>query len=429
MTPSDAREGRRSGVRWGTRSVLLLSVVLAGGVGTSALLAGRTEVPVRVITPKLEDMVISVSATGTGTVESETEVNIRAEVPGRILRLLVDEGDRVAAGQVVAALDPQEADAQIALARADLAAARARLEEVQAGVVMLRERIRTRIEETRATRERTARDLERLKALHAEGAISRQQLDGAQADFEVAAASYEAALADRDQLAVKDQQVAAARAAVAQREAQLRLAEVQRSRMTVHSPLAGLVTRRLASEGEVVGLGGGSTLTLGGPLFTLVDLDRLYVRATVDEFDARQIRLGQEARVSLEALAGRTLRGRVYKISPAVSGERQAARTFSVRVALEEGKEFVKPGMSADVEVIVARRKNALFVPTQAILDREGKKRIYVVSEGRARATTVRVGESNWTATEILEGLREGDRVVINPDTAGLSDGAKVRME
>jgi HlyD family secretion protein len=413
----------------GARGLLLLAVVLAGGLGAVALFGRRGEVAVRVVTLKREDMVISVSATATGSLESEAEVNIRAEVPGRILRLLVDEGDRVARGQVVAELDPHEADSQVALARAELATARARLEEEQAGVAMLRERIRTKIEETRATMERTAKDLERLKALHAEGAIARQQLDLAQAESEVAAASYAAALADRDQVNVKEHQVAGAQAAVGQREAQLRLAEVQRSRMTIRSPIAGLVTRRLANEGEVIGLGGGSMVTLGGPLFTLVDLDRLYVRATVDEFDARQIRLGQEVRVTLEALPGRTLRGRLYKISPAVSGERQEARTFNVRVALEEGKAFVKPGMSADVEVIVARRQGALFVPSQAILEREGKKRVYVVADGRARAATVKVGESNWSSTEILEGLREGERVVINPDAPGLSEGARVRVE
>lgn len=413
----------------GTLGLLLAGVVLMGGAGTVTLLARRAEVPVRAVTLKRGEMVISVSATATGSVESEGEVDIRAEVPGRILRLRVDEGDRVERGQVVAELDPREADSQVALARAELLTARARLAEEQAGVAMLRERIRTKIEESRATMERTGRDLERLKALQAEGAIARQQLDLAQAEFEVAAAAFAAALADQDQVKVKEHQVAAARALVDQREAQLGLAEVQRSRMTIRSPIAGLVTRRLANEGEVVGLGGGSMVTLGGPLFTLVDLNRLYVRATVDEFDARQVRLGQEVRVTLEALPGRTLRGRLYKISPAVSGERQEARTFSVRVALEEGKGFVKPGMSADVEVIVARRRDALFVPSQAILEREGKRRVFVVADGRVRATTVKVGESNWSSTEILEGLREGDRVVINPDTPGLSDGTRVRVE
>jgi HlyD family secretion protein len=416
-------------MRRGTQAVLLLGVIIAGGAGMTALLSRRGEVPVRVATLKREDMLISVSATATGTLESETEVNLRAEVPGRILRLLVDEGDRVHRGQLLAELDPQEADAQVALARAELTTARARLAEEEAGVAMLREQIRTRIEETRATRERTERDLQRLKALHAEGAISRQQLDQAQADFEVAAATHAAALANRDQVAVKEQQVTAARAAVAQREAQLHLAQVQQSRMSIRSPIAGLVTKRMANEGEVIGLGGGSTVTLGGPLLTLVDLEHLYVRATVDEFDARQIRLGQEVRVTLEALPGRTLRGRLYKISPVVSGERQEARTFNIRVALEEGKDFVKPGMSADVEVIVARRKDALFVPTQAILEREGKKKVYAASDGQARLVAVKVGESNWSSTEILEGLREGDRVILNPDTPGLSDGARVRIE
>jgi HlyD family secretion protein len=374
-------------------------------------------------------MVISVSATATGTLESEAEVNVRAEVSGRIRRLLVDEGDRVRRGQVVAELDSQEADSQVALARADLATARARLDEEQAGVAMLRERIRTKIEESRTTLERTAKDLERWKALHADGAIARQQLDLAQAEHDVAAAAHAAALADRDQIKVKEYQVAATQAAVTQREAHLRLAEVQQSRMSVRSPITGLVTRRMANEGEVVGLGGGSTVTLGGPLFTMVDVDRMYVRATIDEFDARQIRLGQDVRVKLEALPGRTLRGRLYRVSPAVSGERQEARTFSIRVALEEGKEFVRPGMSADVEVIVATRSKALSVPTQAILEREGKKRVYAVVEGKARVTNVKLGESNWSSTEILEGLREGDRIIVNPDTPGLSDGVRVRVE
>jgi HlyD family secretion protein len=411
---------------WG---LILVGVVVVGGAGTTVFLTHRGQIPVRTVTLSREDMVISVSATATGALESEVEVNLRAEVPGRILRLLVEEGDRVERGQVLAEFDPREADAQITLAQAELAASRARLQQEESGVAMLRERIRTRIEESRATRERTARDLERLKALHADGAIARQQLDLAQAEFEVAAAAHAAAVAERDQLVVKEHEMAAARASVAQREAQLRLAEVQRSRLSIRSPITGLVRRKLASEGEVVGLGGGSAVTLGGPLFTLVDLDRLYVRATVDEFDARQIRVGQEARVTLEALPGRPLRGRLYKISPAVSGERQEARTFTIRVALEEGKDFVKPGMSADVEIIVARRNNALSVPTQAVLDREGKKWVYVTSGGRVRAASVKVGESNWNSTEILEGLREGDRVVVNPDTPGLSDGSRVRIQ
>ncbi len=411
------------------RVLLALVLVAAAGAGAVILLKGRAEIPVRAVTLKREDMVISVSATATGTVESEADVNLRAEVAGRILRLLVDEGDRVGQGQVLAQLDPQEVDAQLALARAELATARARLEEEQAGVAVLGERVRTKIDETRATRDRTAKDLERMRALHAEGAVARQQVDVAQAESEVASASYAAALAERDQLTVKEHQVAGARAAVAQREAQIRLLEVQRSRMTLRSPIAGLVTRRLANEGEVVGLGGGSTVTLGGPLFTLVDLSRLDIRATVDEYDARLVRLGQEARVSLDAQPGKTFQGRVYKISPSVSGERQEARTFNIRVALDEGRDLLKPGMSADVEVIVARRTGALAIPSQALVDREGKKRVFRILEGQARLTPVKVGESNWYATEILEGLQEGDWVITNPDTPGLSEGVRVRVQ
>jgi len=250
----------KRGVRW----LVALVVIAAAGAGGALLLSRRDETAVRAVALTRENMVISVSATATGTLESEAEVNLRAEVSGRIRRLLVDEGDRVRRGQVVAELDPQEADSQVALVRAELATARARLEEEQAGVAMLRERVRTKIEESRATLERTARDLERLKALHAEGAIARQQLDLAQAEYDVAVAANAAALADRDQVKVKEYQVAAAQAAVIQREAQLRLAEVQRSRMSIRSPITGLVIRRMANEGEVVGLGGGLDGDVGG---------------------------------------------------------------------------------------------------------------------------------------------------------------------
>jgi len=143
-------------MRKGTRALLVLGLLAVAGAGVAVLLMGRGETLVRAVTLKREDMVISVSATATGSVESEAEVNLRAEVAGRILKLLVDEGDRVAEGQVVAELDPREIDAQLGLAQAELATTRARLAEEQAGIGVLGERIRTRIDETRATRDRTA---------------------------------------------------------------------------------------------------------------------------------------------------------------------------------------------------------------------------------------------------------------------------------
>jgi len=386
----------------------------------------RPAVAVRVEPVRRGDLEVAVSATATGRVESETEVNVRAEVAGRIARILADEGDRVERGQPIAHLDQAEAEAQVRLARANLEAARARLDQERAGVQMLTAQVRTRIEQTRANLQKARNDLGRMRALFAEGAVPQERVDEAQTAHDVADAAHRAALAERDQLAVKEQEVAVAEAAVVQMGAALRVAEVQLARTVIRSPISGLITRRLVTVGETVGLGGGSTITLGGPMFTIVDTANLYVRATVDEADLGQIRLGQEARVVVDAYPGRTFPGRLYRISPAVSGERQEARTVSVRVAVEAAAALLKPGMSADVEILVGTRRDTLMVPAQAVLGRGQEKQVYILEEGRARLRRVRVGEMTWAAAEILEGVREGELVVTTPDAPGLTDGVRV---
>lgn len=413
------------------RRVRAIAVVLVALAAAAA--AGRWLWPARQISVRAEpvrrgDLSITVSATATATVESETEVQVRAEIPGRIARLLVKEGDRVQANQPIALLDQQEARAQVTLARANLEAARARLRQAEAGVAMLAEQIRTRIAETRANLEKASRDLERLQALFAEGAIPRQQLDASEAAFAVARAAHDAALADRDQEQVKAQEVSSARAAVAQMEAALGLAGVQLGRTVITSPLAGLVTKRLAAEGEAVGLGGGSAVVLGGPLFVIVDPTRLYVRATIDELDAGRLRIDQEAHVTFDALPGRAFRGRVYHIAPAASGDRQEARTFAIRVAVPEAAALLRPGLSADVEVLVGRRAGVLLVPSQAVLGARGQQTLFVVESGRARRRPIQVGAAGWNAVEVVVGVREGERVIVTPDAPGLADGARVRL-
>lgn len=404
-----------------------LGLILAAGGGTAFVLWGDRGIPVRTLEVRRGEMLVTLSSTATGAIQSEAEVNVRAEVAGRVARVLVDEGSRVRRGQPLLLLDREEAEANLALARANLAAARSRLSQAEAGVAMLDAQIRTKIAEASATRERARKDLERLRALFGEGAIARQQLDLAQAEYEVAEAALEAARANRDQMAVKEQEVAAARATLQQMEAQVKLAEVQLARTVIRSPIDGLVTRKFVSAGETLGLGGGTTITLGGPLFTLVDTGRLYASGTVDEVDAARLRVGQEARVTVDAYPGRTFRGRVYKIASSVSGERQEARTVAIRVAVDEARDLLMPGMSADVEVIVAKLSEALAIPTQAILEREGEKQVYVVEGNRARLRRVKVRESNWNQTEVVDGLREGDVVILNPDVPGLREDARVR--
>ncbi|MFN3476090.1 MAG: efflux RND transporter periplasmic adaptor subunit [Candidatus Methylomirabilales bacterium] len=389
-------------------------------------------IAVRAVRIQRGEMLVTIPSTATGIVESEKEVRVKAEVAGKVDRLLVDEGDQVRAGQTLALLDQKEARARVNLARANLQAAQARLAQAEAGEKMLETHVRTRIAETAATLEKATKNLERMRSLSIEGAIAQAELDLAKAEHEVAKAAYEAALANRDQLEVKRREVEAARANVKEMKASLKLEEVRFSQTVITSPINGLVVKKHASEGETVGLGGGPFFTLGEPLFTLVDPQKLWIRATIDEVDAAKVKVGLPARVTMDAFSGKTFLGKVVKVSPAVRGEGQEARTITIYVALEEKgvkppAPLFKPGMSADVEVIVSTLPQALLLPTQAILKREGGNFVYVIREGRARLRPFTMGESNWNTTEIRGGIQEGELVILTPDAPGLKEGARVK--
>lgn len=412
------------------KKILLITLPTFGLLlilASAFFIKGGRDIDVRAVRIQRGEMPIMIPATAAGIVESEEEVKVKAEVAGRVARILAEEGDRVRTGQPLAILDQRESQARVSLARANLRVAQAHLAQAEAGVQMLEVQVRTRIAETAATLEKVSKSLERARSLSADGTIAQERLDLAKAEHEVAKAAHEAALANRDQLQVKSREVEAARATVEQMEASLKLEDVRLSQTVITSPIDGLVIRKHASEGETVGLGGGPFSTLGDPLFTLVDPQRLWIRATIDEVDASRVKVGLPAQATLEAFAGRTFLGKVVKVSPAIQGEGQEARTVTVRVALQDAHGLLRPGMSADVEIIASTVPMALLLPTQAILKREGKNFVYVIQEGKARLQPVAVGESNWSATEIRGGIQEGELAILAPDAPGLKDGARVK--
>ena len=413
------------------KATYILILFVSGFVvilASAAFLRDGGAITVKAAQIQRREMLMTIPATSTGIVESGTEVRVKALVAGRVVRILVDEGDHVRAGQTLAILDQKEAEAQLNLARANLQAAQARLAQVEAGVQMLAAQIQTRISETSATLEKAAKSFERARSLSVDGAISQEQLDLAKAEHEVANAVYEAALANRDQLHVKRREVEAVRAAVEQMEAALKLEEVRLSHTVVISPIDGMVTKKHVSAGETVGLGTGPFFTLGEPLLTLADLRQLWIKSTIDEVDSSKVGLGLSAQVTLDAFPGKTFLGKLVKISPAVSREGQESRTVTIRVVLEDTRGLLKLGMSADVQIIVGSLPSVLSLPTEAIVKKEGRSFVYVIHEGKARLQPVTLGESNWNLTEIKGGVQGGELIILAPVTPGLKDGARVRV-
>jgi RND family efflux transporter MFP subunit len=211
----------------------------------------------------------------------------------------------------------------------------------------------------------------------------------------------------------------ASKAAVKQMEALRDLASLRLAHSDIRSPWDGIVSERLVEVGEFIGV--------GMPILKLVDPKRLYVKVTVDEYDARRIRKGQRTWITIDAFPEETIRGKVCRISPVVSGGKEA-RTLTVEVSLDRHPPL-KVGMSADVEIVVSELKDVLFIPSLAVVEKEAQHFAVAVEGMRVRMRPIQIGDTNRDYVQVKSGLTAGTQVVLNPDLRKLKEGQRVRIE
>jgi len=235
---------------------------------------------------------------------------------------------------------------------------------------------------------------------------------------DVAKARYDTAKAALDRNVVKQKDIDAAHASVKRAQAEVDRIKVQLDYCTILSPLTGVISRLPVELGETVGV--------GTVIAELVDPKDIYVHSTIDEVDVGRLRLGMPVKIRIDAFPDRLLDGRVSRISPIVSGSKQETRTFDVRVAFDKDEPSLKPGMSADIEVMSKNIKDVLHIPAQSVIEKDEKKYVYKLVSGHAKLVPVEVGYFSWSDAEITGGLKEGDVVITTPDASGLSDGARV---
>lgn len=232
--------------------------------------------------------------------------------------------------------------------------------------------------------------------------IAQQDLDAARKSYEIAKAQFQAAAADM---------------------------EVKQNYSVIRAPFDGVVAKKYTEVGEL--------LLPGKEIVMIVNPDRIYVLATIDEVDLGRLHPGLPVTITVDAFQGEKFSGHVGRISPIVSGGKLETRTADVWVYFNEKEPKIKPGMSADVEILVKTLADVLSVPSQAVIDREGKKQVYC-AEGTAlkpgdktvaRLKPVQIGETNWSFTQITGGLSTGQYVITTPEAEGLKDGVKVKVE
>jgi HlyD family secretion protein len=366
------------------RALWLLPLVIA--LLTVRAWCGRTVAPtVQTVAARRAPLRVSVSTNG--KVEPVDDIEVRARLDGRVVSI-PDPGKVVAAGEEMVRFDEGPVDGQVAAAESDRLAA---LESLRVARATAAER---------QARLATDRELQR------QGALTREVL--AQSERAASEAAAQVTYLERD--------VPLRVAALDKRIAEL---HAQQQATVVRAPFAGTIYRTQAKKGEVV--------RLGDPLLWLADLEHLRVRANVDQVDLGRVRPGQPMRVSANAFPGRVWNGTVREVIPNVVVKE--SRSVSESLArLEPPTDGLVPGMTVDVEIIVAEEPNALQVPAEAVQTMGAESFVYRVDGRRVRKTPVRTGLSSVSAVAIAGGLDEGALVVVSP-VEGLTDGMKVTAE
>ena len=349
---------------------------------------------------------IARSVVAIGRIEPVAKVEIKSKANGIIKDIKVQAGDLVHEGQILVELDKDNLTARLREARAALLGAQANAKAAQA------ELEKNRIEAEGVDVEFNRRNLERAERLFRDGLIPQQKHDDARMALEIAENRQRAS---QSQLSVTQARVAQAQAAIAQAEATVERAQEELDNATIRSPIKGMVLSRDLELGSpvssILNMGAGATLVM-----VLGDIREVFVRGKVDEADIGLVRLQQPARIKVETFKDRQFEGRVTQISP-LGVEKDNVVTFEVRVSIDNGAGELRANMSANAEIVLDEHKGTLLVPEKAVIyDAQRVAWIEVpkadMPKGRERKR-IKVAFSNGTRTEVVEGLAEGQKVIL----------------
>jgi RND family efflux transporter MFP subunit len=372
-----------------TRSLIPLLVIVLAAVTAACSADGSTaaaQATDSIVVPVLDVAVVRAKV-GTvqsaleisGTLAPRSRVGVKPKLPGRLERILVDIGDRVSEGQIVATIDRGEVDAQVDAAMAATAVARAGIESAE------------------ATLANAISEHERARSLFDAGALPRQRLEAAET-------------ARRAQAAQRD----LARANLAQAEAAVRRArEVQRD-TTLYAPVSGFIVERNYDPGAIPG---------DRPVVVVADIRQLKLDAGVSEMEAGRLRLGMPALVSVQARPGETFTGQIAAMVPEVD---QRNRHFRIEVRVPNGEGGLLAGMYASARLVLAEAEHALLLPREAIATRDGERVVLKVDGDQVRPVPVVEGLNDGRQVQIVSGLAAGDQVLADARRQ-LPPGARVR--
>jgi HlyD family secretion protein len=437
-----------------TRKNILIAVgvilVAAAVVGANLWFKKDKGLAVTTESIKARDLEAVVSASG--KIQAERTVNISSDTVGRVVNLAVNEGDRVKKGQFLLQIDPKPLRSRVDNGTASLRVAETTLEQMTQSV-----------ETGRAQVELARQNLKRSQELWNQQLSTREALDKAVNDLKVA----ESTLSEREKTAN------AQASRINQERANLDSAQYDLSKVRIVSPIDGLVTARTIQEGEMVMIG--TMNNAGTVLMTLADMSTIQAEIEVDETNVPSVKLGQRAKITIDAIPDKSFKGHVTEIgnSPIQTTTAGATGTqatnFKVKVVLDEDVPNVRPGFTCTADITTATRKSVVSVPIPAVAVRElvydangqvikepktdkrrrtpepvasaaelkpGQTRketegVFVVRATKAEFVPLKMGIAGDKYFEVLSGPKEGDQVVTGPynSVRGMADGDQIKID
>ena len=448
--------------------IIAVIVVVILGAAAGANIYFRREQGPSVTAEAIRTRDLEAIVSASGKVQPKRQVNISANQMGRVTRLAVEEGQRVKAGQFLLEIDPRQLEGPLQRGEASVAAARSGLAQARVGVASAE----TALEQARAGLELAQQNLKRQQDLWKDGLTTRESLERAQNDVTQRQADVKRGQQD---VTSRQQEIETREQQIKQEQAGLSTTRYNLTQIIIQSPMDGIVTRRNIEEGETAIVG--TMNNAGSQLLTIADMSELEAEVEVDETDIPFIALGQQAKITVDAIEDRTFKGHVTEIgnSPIQtnnqqSGSQRQATTFKVVITLDEEVPNVRPGFTCTAEITTAKKPNVTSVPIQALTVREllfdpqGKivreeakdrrrrknaessqtadepppghtrketEGVFLVRDKKAVFAPVKIGIAGEKYFEVVDGLKVGDRVITGPfqNVRELTDGQEIRLQ
>jgi RND family efflux transporter MFP subunit len=392
-------------------TVAIFSCFILSGVSCSKTSGKAVDTasprPISVRVLPVEQKQIRRNVESVGSLFPLDEVTVSSEVEGRVEQVLADVGDHVSAGQTIVKVVPTELKLTLDQQRASLQQARARLGLSEKGEAFKDVRGAPEVKKAAADLADAEQKYLRAKTLYEQGLLPKQNFDEADSRYNAARAAYDLAVQTVENL----------RAALAQSSAATALAQKKVSDSIIRAPFAGQVKERSVTQGQY--------LKVQTPVMVIVNIDPMRVRLRVPEKMAAWVKTGQEVTVAVEAYPDRKFTGKISRINPSVD---QQTRAFEVEALIDNREALLKPGFFVKATIPSSFVVEALFVPQDALLYVYGVYKVFVIEGNTLKEREVKIGERSGDEVEIVEGLRQGERIALAAKGQDLKDGAVVEI-